>query len=590
MTVHQSMPTVGNHPPNLILPARIPKLQVRSRDDEITPIPRTTLSPNTNRWPAERPSAITSSDGVNHTRSVSTSQTSLPPPQGRDTNGSLDSRSREKKGKSRGSVLGFLTLKEPSNSALQEFAEQQKRQAALKGSRQLGLAGVSQQKLPHTVPKVNSKWDGLPKVAHDKNRSSKGWERSPGSASAFGGHSKRSGQGSKSSVSSTGNSSGSSKRPSKDQLSRTHHVNGSISPATEASVTRPRSPKKGPYPTPISITPNGTLTSVRTGSADTITESPTTSSPLEPSPHGPEVSFLFPPRVSDIPKDLRINTYSQNNTPAPYPPLTPDDVFTTSPHSSSIGLAPIPKVSRFNSPDEVPQWPLPTNPEDVIIETSGSGALAPPIPAKSTKRRSPLSSPAISEGEGEPFKFDLTPWASGLGEHSPTIPVGPTSSTQSYFLVSALGPSKYSTMRPRGAYSAETSDLRTAPRFQPGRPVTKDSDLDTIPESDTASVLLKPPVNGNYKPRESNDNDDHSIAESRASSELSAQWHQSPRERLGLGGFIKHSTKEAPWPLPSQEDEDYIVDNERSRSTTPTQGERDKRNSRRTSIMGVFKR
>ncbi|KAI5370941.1 hypothetical protein Slin15195_G018140 [Septoria linicola] len=52
-------------------------------------------------------------------------------------------------------VLGFFTLKEPSNSALEEFAEQERRKlAAQKGS---FLSGVSSQKIPEHVPKVNSK-------------------------------------------------------------------------------------------------------------------------------------------------------------------------------------------------------------------------------------------------------------------------------------------------------------------------------------------------------------------------------------------------------------------------------------------------
>lgn len=67
-------------------------------------------------------------------------------------------------------VLGFLTLKEPSTSALEEFAEQERRKAAQKNFRSDGvmLPGVSSQKLPDHVPKVNSKWDGLPDSAKRK--------------------------------------------------------------------------------------------------------------------------------------------------------------------------------------------------------------------------------------------------------------------------------------------------------------------------------------------------------------------------------------------------------------------------------------
>ncbi|EDU51004.1 predicted protein [Pyrenophora tritici-repentis Pt-1C-BFP] len=79
---------------------------------------------------------------------------------------SNDSKSSKKKKKS-SSVLGFLSLKEPSQVALEQFAEQQRKQNAAAG-RTSPQSGISTnfvgQKLPPTVPKVNSKWDGVPEV------------------------------------------------------------------------------------------------------------------------------------------------------------------------------------------------------------------------------------------------------------------------------------------------------------------------------------------------------------------------------------------------------------------------------------------
>lgn len=68
------------------------------------------------------------------------------------------------------SFLGFLSLKEPSTSALDDFARQQQKQAVAKGGRTtaLGMPGISTQRLPPTVPKVNSKWDGLPSPIKDR--------------------------------------------------------------------------------------------------------------------------------------------------------------------------------------------------------------------------------------------------------------------------------------------------------------------------------------------------------------------------------------------------------------------------------------
>jgi hypothetical protein len=68
-------------------------------------------------------------------------------------------------------MLGFLTLKEPSTNALEQFAEQQRKAAAAAKTARptaASISSVSVQKLPDHVPKVNSKWDGLPEDARKK--------------------------------------------------------------------------------------------------------------------------------------------------------------------------------------------------------------------------------------------------------------------------------------------------------------------------------------------------------------------------------------------------------------------------------------
>ncbi len=83
----------------------------------------------------------------------------------------------EKKRKS--NMFGFLTLKEPSTAALEQYAEQQRKLAQVRGGKAtaVGIQSVSSQKLPPTVPKVNSRWNGLPedprsKAATKSNRDS----------------------------------------------------------------------------------------------------------------------------------------------------------------------------------------------------------------------------------------------------------------------------------------------------------------------------------------------------------------------------------------------------------------------------------
>lgn len=79
---------------------------------------------------------------------------------------------RQASKKKLGGVLGFLKLKEPSTSALQDYADHERKRAAQRGSKATaaGISGASLQKLPEHVPKVNSRWDGLPETPKAKQR------------------------------------------------------------------------------------------------------------------------------------------------------------------------------------------------------------------------------------------------------------------------------------------------------------------------------------------------------------------------------------------------------------------------------------
>lgn len=64
------------------------------------------------------------------------------------------------------SFFNFFSVKEPSQQALEDYQRQLRRSggASSKDRRldTVGLTGISSAKLPPTVPKVNSKWDGVP--------------------------------------------------------------------------------------------------------------------------------------------------------------------------------------------------------------------------------------------------------------------------------------------------------------------------------------------------------------------------------------------------------------------------------------------
>ncbi|KAF7196492.1 hypothetical protein HII31_02220 [Pseudocercospora fuligena] len=147
------------------IPRRIPKLVVRNR----TKIEVNSSSEESNNENRERPDRF-SVQPDERTYELSTT---------RSKHQRTDSRqSHSQKGKVPGKrksagVLGFLTLKEPSTSALEEFAAQERRKMV----NQRVLPGVSSQKLPDHVPKVNSKWDGLPQLKTEKDKTRASHER-----------------------------------------------------------------------------------------------------------------------------------------------------------------------------------------------------------------------------------------------------------------------------------------------------------------------------------------------------------------------------------------------------------------------------
>ena len=83
--------------------------------------------------------------------------------------------------KKRGGLVNFLALKEPSTSAWADFVEAEKEKAKQKsasGSRSAARpVATTSQKLPDFVPKVNSKWDGLPESLRRKSDDSKSARR-----------------------------------------------------------------------------------------------------------------------------------------------------------------------------------------------------------------------------------------------------------------------------------------------------------------------------------------------------------------------------------------------------------------------------
>ncbi|EMC93363.1 hypothetical protein BAUCODRAFT_238257 [Baudoinia panamericana UAMH 10762] len=174
--VHGLGPHHRRHPSSYSGHTRIPKLAVRSvvsedehagdgspspkgrlrRDDGVRPPPSSCSSVSTTLPTLERTHSDQSHDSQDSLDTIRQRRSSFAPAKTK----AADSKRKNKAA----SVLGFLTLKEPSTAAWEEFAEAQRKAAAQKGGRVSAVrpAGVSSQRLPDFVPKTNSKWDGLP--------------------------------------------------------------------------------------------------------------------------------------------------------------------------------------------------------------------------------------------------------------------------------------------------------------------------------------------------------------------------------------------------------------------------------------------
>jgi len=485
---------------------------------------------------------------------------------------------QEEKRSKRGNVFAFLTLKEPSQQAFQEYAQLQRQQAALKSTSSAKLATVSQQKLPVDVPKVNSKWDGMP-----NNAPREGWKRSMD-------YSIRSRN---------------SPKPSTDTIRKTTSARSSSSKSSSSSkrtvkqetpaTPRARVKDDDELPDLSRLDSLGDATSdmpIRIRTPE-ITDLSVSHLPPQTEAIVPDLYFSpqnRPPKAQTEPTG--VNPPSESSLSSS--PLTPADTFSPLPQSSASHKAPkaspILKVQRFKSVEEIPQWPLVTNPEDVIILSADE---------RSPARHSPFHANEAVELRTPESSMDAY-FDESYFPPDQSQPSYPSPDPDSYSSDFSHHLTPY--MSPGGR--SYRHGLLIPPRRIPGRAVIKDTDLATIPESDTASILNRAPTIGGGSGWNSNrnsvisvDNMENSkdtgrisMAESRASSEVSGQWYQSPKERKGLGGFVKAGRQRSDWPMPGEEDEEYVVEGGPSLSPAKNRHGRELRGARRTSLMGVFKR
>jgi hypothetical protein len=476
-------------------PARIPKLKYRnplpadqtslsSRDSQDTGNSSTYVQ-DRSTTPDTHPASTISRPSYETAHLTSPSLASI----SSSADSSHDSRSSTKKKKKASSVLGFLSLKEPSQVALEQFAEAQRKQTAGKGtssplSKHSTYAG---QKLPPNVPKVNSKWDGVPDSVKSLNK-----RHSTSTASSNG---KR---GSWSSHGSFDSRQGNQAIPWNDSRF-----------SVMSNETR---------------NPPNSVASAATSTSDFTIHKNNSSHGSSPSTTTlPEISYYFPegpvasgalpaksltsqamdeptPRLSESTFHGRSSMDDSANARAASPASSTDSVDTVVRDAAD---------NIFRKLNDQPQqnfWgessPAVQSPDEDYVPESHDFLFSEQTVVERPKNDSPMSSPAVQH-------------------YAPPCPVQ--------------------------NFSRPTALRKSAP---PTMPFTRRSSYRTTPSSSALPTLYEASLASSAESLATvqNDSDARSIAPSTiAPSELSRHWYESPRERLGLGGRLRMSNDVSPW-------------------------------------------
>ena len=280
-----------------------------------------------------------------------------------------------------GSFLRMFTVKEPSTQAFEDYQKQMMKKGASKNGRvvPVGMPGVSSAKLPPTVPKVNSKWDGVPQAIKEREK-----EKDAAVRKSMSGCSR--------SIASSA-SDRTQSRPSSRGLSRgalDHRVNGKLSynqssgnlsdiygwenrSSSSGSVARDFA-----FPTP-SLSAEAEFTSF----FPRYNAQP----PNTPS----SVSKQTLPELVVSPEHYASPALTPNDSSPATPPSHPSPkILLASPHSNRDLKDGIKTTTLEISPDT----------EEVIIKSSGVNILGPPASARRKAKTQPFPT-----GEAEQMKF-----------------------------------------------------------------------------------------------------------------------------------------------------------------------------------------
>ncbi|KAI4236853.1 MAG: hypothetical protein L6R40_006043 [Gallowayella cf. fulva] len=284
------------------------------------------------------------------------------------------------------SVFKFFSVKEPSTQAFEAYQEQMKKRGTTQSGRAnaVGLPGVSSARLPPTVPKVNSKWDGVPQAAKDKPK-----DRSNTSRQSFASSASRPLYTSQSSGSNMTTRTMSSTGSTRSDLRgngklRLHNGSGNLADLYGWETPLIGTSSNGSSTKSLPLQSRGSPSS-----APTLQREHTSFFPQSPSilTTAYESSAESPP-----PLELPSNRPSPVNTPSLPSTPTPDYSVHALPwYPSDSG--------PYNPP---PKEPLVPKKDAVILNSFGTNVLGPPISA--TRKPGPI----LSAGE-DAIKITLPP-------------------------------------------------------------------------------------------------------------------------------------------------------------------------------------
>lgn len=463
-------------------PARIPRLRYRNALPSDNVVKSSQGSGPHSPYTQEPPAALVPDS--NHPLSAAHS----PSATARVTSSSLaslhsnnssgnDSKSSSKKKKKTSSVLGFLSLKEPSQAAFEQIAQQQRKQNR-GSSTPPSNSNYAGQKLPQNVPKVNSKWDGVPVSVKQR-------------------HSTISHTSSKDNR----NSVSSSKRSVPSPLNLTSWSESKLSVMTDGTRNPPNS--------------IASLSVSNLSVQDAV-----------PSPGFASSPTAFPKSAPDYPDGpLTPSTPSYNAHMTDQSNFRPAKVSLDSPSDSRPSLD-----GSIHSRPHSPASST-TSADTITMDTADT------IFRKLNDRSSPgaLSKEIHVTELQDHYKPDMVPESHDfLFQPQPTVEIRNTNPPATYNHVPDEFIPPYSPARPVQNFSRPTG-------FTGPPPVQRNTFMPPYrrtPSGPSLPTLYESSIAGTEEPDDDNNEDDdtHSIAPSTiAPSELSLQWYESPRERLGLG-------------------------------------------------------